>query len=223
MFGWYQETMPSVPIHRYDEYGIIHVIAQAKVDQLDFARVTSNYKWFQHARTHQVFATHTAQRVYLQDVIKGRKGPWAHVNGDPWDFTNKNLVEVTTNIRTVKRKNGTARAVGVCFVESRNRWKATLSGKLIGYFKTEAEATGARLKKVLSLNPMVKFVREGENPGGKTGMHNPNTDHAQGGKPDAYLDPDDAEEAEIPRVPYKIGTDFLEFDRRPTWAAIPHP
>ena len=215
--------MPSVPIHRYDEYGIIHVIAQAKVDQLDFARVTSNYKWFQHARTHQVFATHTAQRVYLQDVIKGRKGPWAHVNGDPWDFTNKNLVEVTTNIRTVKRKNGTARVVGVCFVESRNRWKATLSGKLIGYFKTEAEATGARLKKVLSLNPMVKFVREGENPGGKTGMHNPNTDHAQGGKPDAYLDPDDAEEAEIPRVPYKIGTDFLEFDRRPTWAAIPHP
>jgi hypothetical protein len=215
--------MPSVPIHRYDEYGIIHVIAQAKVDQLDFARVTSNYKWFQHARTHQVFATHTAQRVYLQDVIKGRKGPWAHVNGDPWDFTNKNLVEVTTNIRTVKRKNGTARVVGVCFVESRNRWKATLSGKLIGYFKTEAEATGARLKKVLSLNPMVKFVREGENPDGKTGMHNPNTDHAQGGKPDAYLDPDDAEEAEIPRVPYKLGTDFLEFDRRPTWAAIPHP
>jgi len=214
--------MPSVPIHRYDEYGIIHVIAQAKVDHMDFWTATSNHKWFQHARTHQVFATHTGQRVYLQDVIKGRKGPWAHLNGDPWDFTNKNLVEVSTNIRTVKRKHGTSSKVGVCFVERRNRWKATLSGNLIGYFKTEDEATVARLKRVLTLNPMIKFVREGENPNGKTGMHNPNTDQVQGGKPDAYLDTDDAEDAEIPLTPYKIGSEFLEFDRRPTWCAISH-
>lgn len=215
--------MPFVPIHRYDEFGIIHVIAQAKVDQMDFLRSTSNYKWFQHATTHQVFATHTAERVYLQDIIKKCKGPWVHVNGDPWDFTNKNLVKVTPNIRTIKRKSGTSRAVGVCFVESRNRWKATLSGKLIGYFKTEEEAAAARLKKVLTLSPMIKFVREGENPDGKSGMHNPKTDQEQVGKPDAYLDLDDVEDIEISTCPYTLGTDFIEFDRHPTWCAIPHP
>ena len=143
-----------VPIHRYDECGIIHVIAQAKVDQLDFSKATHHLKWFQHATTHQVFATFSGERVYLQDIIKEYKGPWVHINGDPWDFTNKNLVKVTTNIRTIKRKNGTAGVVGVCFVKSRNRWKATLSGKLIGYFKTEEDAAAARLKKVLTSSPI---------------------------------------------------------------------
>jgi hypothetical protein len=146
-------TYHFVPIHRYDECGIIHVIAHAKVDQVDFLKATHHLKWFQHATTHQVFATFSGERVYLQDIIKEYKGPWVHINGDPWDFTNKNLVKVTTNIRTIKRKSGTAGVVGVCFVKSRNRWKATLSGKLIGYFKTEEDAAAARLKKVLTSSP----------------------------------------------------------------------
>jgi hypothetical protein len=104
-----------------------------------------------------VFTTFNGQRVYLQDVIKGERGPWVHINGDPWDFREENLVK--SMARTVKRSDATSTEVGVCFVASRSKgkaWKVTISGKLLGYFKTEEEAVAARRDRIK--NPLPKSL-----------------------------------------------------------------
>lgn len=204
--------MTTITVWRYQE-GIRMPLHQVLVTERDnLIRRLPVYKWYQHSHTHQIYSTFNGGRVYLQDVIKGEKGPWVHANGDPLDFRSDNLVKTTTNIRTVKRKPATSRSVGVCFVESRNRWKATLSGKLIGYFKTEEEAAQARVKKVLTLNPMMKFIPEGTDPDGPAGMKNRQQYKVEGGRPDAYLDLDDVEDTPIPKYPSETFRD---------WKAIP--
>ena len=76
----------------------------------------AQYTWYQHSKTHQVFATHLGKCMYLQD-IKGEKGPWVHVNGDPWDFREENLVK--TAVRTVKRTKP-SKGVGILSRTGRN-------------------------------------------------------------------------------------------------------
>jgi hypothetical protein len=151
----------------------------------------------------------------------GSKGPWVHVNGDPWDFRNENLAKVNRGIRTVKRSNKTSVAVGVCFVASRNRWRANISGKLIGYFKTEKEAIDARLKELRGLSPMIKFVPEGTDPDGPTGMKTRTSYNAEGGRPDAYLDLDDVETTPLAQVPVSYGMEPIK--DRDYWKTIPPP
>lgn len=211
--------MPTVPIYRY-RCGIQEILCQVKVSPADFLRVQM-YSWYQHKQTKQIFATYVGKRIYLQDVIKKEKGPWIHVNGDPLDYTSGNLVKSTTVIKTIKRKEGTAKIVGVCYVARRDRWKATISGKLIGYFKTEEEASAARLKKILTLNPMVKFVPEGTDPDGPSGMTNGIQYTVTGGKPDSYLDLDEVEETPLPPFPCESGLIIIKDSDY--WKSIPPP
>lgn len=217
--GWYQMTTP-LEIYRYVD-GIRTLMKHVKVSTHDFNQKTlCNYTWYEHPKTHQVFATRLGKRVYLQDVIKGSKGPWIHVNGDPDDYTSAHLIKFDTPIRTVKRRVTTSGTVGVCYVERRDRWKATLSGKLIGYYKTEEEAVAARLRKLVTLNPMIKFVPEGTDPDGRTGMKARATDTIEGGRPDVYVDQDDAES--LPNLePISYGSQTIK--DRDFWKSIPPP
>jgi hypothetical protein len=169
-----------------------------------------------------VFATYLGKRVYLQDIIKGEKGPWVHVNGDPWDFREENLVKTT--VRTVKRTESSSKGVGICYIDSRKNgkaWKTTLAGKLVGYFKTEEEAMKARLKALMTLTPMIKFVPEGTDPEGPTGMKGRTSYHADGGRPDAYLDLDDVETTPLAQFPFTYGSEPVK--DRDYWKAIPPP
>lgn len=211
--------MPTVPVYRY-MYGVRDILCQVKVSPLDFLRVQM-YTWYQHKKTHQVYATYAGERVYLQDIIKKEKGPWIHANGDALDYTTGNLVKSATTIKTVKRREGTAKTVGVCYVARRDRWKATISGKLIGYFKTEEEASAARLKKVLTLNPMVKFVPEGTDPDGPSGMTNGIQYPTSGGRPDSYMDIDQVEETPLLSSPCASGVIIIK--DADYWKAIPPP
>jgi hypothetical protein len=213
--------MDTIPIWRYDN-GIKTLLHVAQVNTRDSINCNlPMYTWYQHARTNQVFATSSGKRVYLQDIIKGGKGPWVHANGNPLDFTNSNLIKVARNVRTVKRSEATSKSVGVCFVARRNRWKATLSGKLIGYFKTEEEAAKARVREVLTLSPMIQFIREGTDPDGPTGMNNCIIYHAEGGRPDAYMDPDDVEATPLEQYPVTWGSEPTR--DRDYWKSIPPP
>ena len=210
--------MAPLEIHRYVD-GVRTVLRTVNVSLQDYnTRRLCDYTWYEHPGTHRVFATYAGKLVYLQDVIKGEKGPWIHINGDPSDFTNRNLVKNDANLRTVKRSRGTSKAVGVCYVERRKRWKATISGRLIGYYKTEEEAIQARNKEVRSLNPMMNFVREGTDPEGPSGMVcKPGT---AGGRPDAYTDPDDIDAMpDLEVVSY--GTVIIK--DRDYWKEIPPP
>ena len=131
--------------------GVHTVLATANVSPTSDVH---GHTWYQHAKTYQVFTTVQGQRVYLQDVIKGERGPWVHINSDPWDFREENLVKTTA--RTVKRSEATSTEVGVCFVASRSKgkaWKVTISGKLVGYFKTEEEAVAARRSRIVNPPP----------------------------------------------------------------------
>ncbi len=210
--------MPSLEIYRYlDGVRTVLKTVQVSVTALQ-GKCLCKYTWYEHAKTHQIYATHAGKRVYLQDVIKApEKGPWIHINGDPNDFRDQNLVKTATNIRTVKRTKSTSKTVGVCYVERRNRWKATLSGKLLGYYKTEEEAAHVRNKEVRSLNPMIQFVPEGTDPDGPSGMKSYGT---EGGRPDVYVDQDDAES--LPNLePVSYGTIVIK--DRDYWKAIPPP
>lgn len=210
--------MPTIDICRYID-GVRTILKTVEVSSRELhIRRLCNYTWYEHAKTHQIYATYMGKRVYLQDVIKGEKGPWIHINGDPNDFRDQNLVKATTNLRTIKRKESTSKTVGVCYVERRNRWKATLANKLIGYFKTESEAAQARLRAVLPLNPMINFVREGTDPDGPSGMQVPR--NTEGGRPDVYIDQDDAES--MPDLePVSTGISIIK--DRDYWKAIPPP
>ena len=202
--------MTTIPVWRY-ENGSRFVLHNVQVTS---GITLSDYTWYKHGRTRQVFATHLGKRVYLSDVIKGEKGPWIHINGNPLDFRNQNLVK--GDIRTVKYTRGTSNTVGVCFVERRNRWKVTLAGKLIGYFKTEEEAIQARLRAVLTLNPMIRFVPEGTDPDGPSGMNNREIYHAEGGKPDVYLDVDMVEETPVSQYPFaRVSTQIKDWKNIP--------
>ena len=208
----------TIMVWRYVD-GIRTVLNRARVST--HSNLTQ-YTWFQHAKTHQVFATMFGKRVYLQDVIKGSKGPWTHVNGDPWDFREENLVK--SAVRTVKRTQSSSKAVGVTYVASREKgkaWKVTLAGKLVGYFKTEEEAMKARLKALITSSPMIKFVPEGTDPDGPTGMRDRVTYRAEGGRPDAYLDMDDVEDTPVSQYPFTWGSGPIK--DRDYWKTIPPP
>ena len=212
----------TIMVWRYVD-GILTVLHGAQVSTHSIlTRNLPQYTWFQHAKTHQVFATSRGKRVYLQDVIKGSKGPWAHVNGDPWDFREENLVK--SAVRTVKRTEASSKAVGVTYVASREKgkaWKVTLAGKLIGYFKTEEEAMKARLKALITLSPTIKFVPEGTDPDGPSGMKDRTTYRAEGGRPDAYLDADDVEDTPVSQYPFTWGSEPIK--DRDYWKTIPPP
>ena len=212
----------TIMIWRYVD-GIRTMLHGAQVSTRSILdRNLAQYTWFQHAKTHQVFATSRGKRVYLQDVIKGSKGPWTHVNGDPWDFREENLVK--SAVRTVKRTEASSRAVGICHVPSREKgkaWKATLAGKLVGYFKTEEDAMKARLKALITLSPMIKFVPEGTDPDGPSGMKDRTTYRAEGGRPDAYLDADDVEDTPVSQYPFTWGSEPIK--DRDYWKTIPPP
>ena len=207
-------------IHRYVD-GVRTVLKHVTVSTRDYQeKMLCGYTWYEHPETHQIFATRLGKRVYLQDVIKGSKGPWIHLNGDPHDYTSKHLIKADTPVRTVKRRVTTSGTVGVCYVERRDRWKATLSGKLIGYYKTEEEAKAARLRKLLALNPMIKFVPAGTDPDGRTGMRARQCDVIEGGRPDVYVDQDDAES--LPNLePVSYGSEPIK--DMDFWKAIPPP
>jgi hypothetical protein len=100
---------------------------------------------------------------------------------------------VNGTTETTKTK-GTSKTVGVCYVKSRDRWMSTIARKLIGYFKTEEEAVEARLRALTRDDLMERFVKEGENPHGLTGMQ---TYGIESGVPDAYIDLDDVESRPI--------------------------
>lgn len=218
MFVHYQ--MSSVTVWRYVD-GIRTALHDAQVSaHCVSGRNLGHFMWFQHGKTHQVFATDSGKRVYLQDVIKGDKGPWVHVNGDPWDFRSQNLVKST--VRTVKRTESSSRAVGVCHIEGRKKpWKVTFSGKYLGYFETEEEAINARLKALITLSPMIKFVPEGTNPDGPSGMKDRAPYRAEGGRPDAYMDLDDVEATPVTQYPFINGTPTIK--DRDYFKAIPPP
>lgn len=207
-------------VHRYVE-GVRTVLKHVTVSTRDYQeKMLSGYTWYEHPETHQIFATRLGKRVYLQEVIKGAKGPWIHLNGDPHDYTSAHLIKADTPVRTVKRRVTTSGTVGVCYVERRDRWKASLSGKLIGYYKTEEEAKTARLRKLIGLNPMIKFVPEGTDPDGRTGMRARQSDAIEGGRPDVYVDQDDAES--LPNLePVSYGSGPIKDEN--FWKAIPYP
>jgi hypothetical protein len=205
-------------IYRYVD-GVRTILKHVTVSTLEYnMKMLCSYIWYEHPKTHQIFATKLGKRVYLQDVIKGSKGPWIHVTGDPNDYVH--LVKSDAPVRTVKRRVATSGTVGVCYVERRNRWKATLSGKLIGYYKTEEEASKSRLKALMALSPMMKFVPEGTDPDGRTGMRARPCDTIEGGRPDVYVDQDDAES--LPNLdPVSYGSEPIkDLDY---WKAIPPP
>lgn len=212
----------TITVWRYvgDIKTVLHG-AQVSVHSI-LVKNLAQYTWFQHAKTHQVFATKLGKRVYLQDVIKGEKGPWTHVNGDPWDFREENLVK--SAVRTVKRTEASSKAVGISHVAGRGKgkaWKVTLAGKFIGYFKTEEEAMQARLKALISSSPMIKFVPEGTDPDGPSGMKDRVAYKADGGRPDAYLDLDDVEATPTAIYPCTYGSEPIK--DRDYWKAIPPP
>ncbi len=215
-------SMDTIMIWRYVN-GIRTVLHCAQVSiRSVLGRNLAQYTWYQHAKTRQVFATHMGKRVYLQDIIKGEKGPWVHVNGDPWDFREENLIKTT--VRTVKRTESSSRGVGICYIDSRKNgkaWKTTLAGKFIGYFKTEEEAMKARLKALMASSPMIKFVPEGTDPDGPTGMKDRSVYIADGGRPDAYLDLDDVEATPVAQYPFTYGSEPIK--HTDYWKAIPPP
>jgi hypothetical protein len=178
-----------VPVWKYVE-GKPTKIAEVSVDPTCNSRL---YTWYKHPQKHQIYATAlNGKRCYLQDIVMfPEKGRWVHANGDPWDFCKNNLVNGTAE--TTKTK-GTSKTVGVCYVKSRDRWMSTIGRKLIGYFKTEEEATEARVRALTRDDLMERFVKEGENPHGLTGMQ---TYGIEAGVPDAYIDLDDVESRPI--------------------------
>jgi len=214
MLYLYQEMLP---IHRY-ENGKASVIRRVKISPIDSV-ILNTYKWFEHPKTHQIFATCDGKRTYLQNMIKEHtNGRWVHINGDKSDYRRGNLIEVSKSFRTVKNKENSSKTVGVCYVKSRDRWKATLSNKLLGYFKTEQEACHARLKSLLLSNPMINFIREGTDPNGPNEMHIP-ISYSEYGKPDAYFDLDDVEM--YPMVTHSVlGSDTVKHKE---FVAIPPP
>ena len=180
--------------------------------------------WFKDPGTHRVYATKNGKRVFLKEVLTGEGGTWIHANGDPLDYTRINLVKTDTNVRTIKRTKGSSKYVGVCHVPGRKKpWKATLSGKLIGYFVTEDEAVLERLKTIHSKNPMVQFVPaqipfEREMDECPSGMYAP--PQTRGGVPDAYTELDDIENIRADFAPTYTGYDLT---RVSTFAKIPPP
>lgn len=208
-----------LPIHKYKN-GNAEVIHQVKISPIDSV-ILKVYKWYQHSKTFQIFTTRDGRRVYLQDMIKEpEKGRYIHVNGDKNDYRRENLVQVNSSVRTVKTPGKSSRTVGVCYVKSRDRWKATLSNKCLGYFKTEDEAAHARLKSLLASNPMINFVREGENPDGAHEMHVPSS-YTQYGKPDTYFDLDDIEMYPMIHAHTTLGSDIFNYTR--VYVSIPPP
>ena len=213
--------MPLVPVHRYTD-GNRNVIGHVKISPIDSV-IIKIYTWYQHSKTHQIYTTRDHKRVYLQNMIKEPEtGRWIHLNGDGWDFRRENLVQVNTQVRTIKNKEKTSKQVGVCYVKARDRWKSTLSNKLIGYFKTEDEAANARLKALISNNTMIKFIKEGTDPDGPSGMHVPSS-YTEYGKPDSYFDLDDVEMQPMVHVHTTIGSDSLRYKDLDSWVAIPPP
>jgi len=210
-----------LPIHKY-ENGKVSVIHKVKISPGDFVRLNV-YRWFEDSISHQVFTTQDGKRVYLQNVIKDLKDPkndrWIHLNGDKSDYRRENLIEVNKSFRTIKNKENSSKTVGVCYVKSRDRWKATLSNKLLGYFKTENEACHARLKSLLLSNPMIKFVPEGSDPDGIHEMHVPVT-YTEYGKPDTYFDLDDVETYPMVYTHSVLGSDSLKYKE---YISIPPP
>lgn len=213
-----------LPIHKYKN-GKASVIHNVKISPID-SLILNTYKWYQHYKTNQIFTTCDGKRTYLQNMIKDLKDPknsiWVHINGDKSDYRRENLVEVNKSFRTVKNKETSSKTVGVCYVKSRDRWKATLSNKLIGYFKTENEACHARLKSLLVSNPMISFVQEGAIPDGPHAMHVP-ASYTEYGKPDAYFDLDDVEMYPMIYTHSFVGSDILKYRNLDSYVSIPPP
>lgn len=209
-------------IHRY-ENGIASVIQQVKISPIDSV-ILSTYTWYEDSISHQVFTTCNGKRTYLQNMIMDLKdtknGRWLHINGDKSDYRRENLIEVNKSFRTVKNKEASSKTVGVCYVKSRNRWKATLSNKLLGYFKTETEAQHARLKSLLVSNPMINFIREGTDPDGPHEMYVPSS-YTEYGKPDAYFDLDDVEMYPMIYTHSVTGSDALKYRDLDSYVSIP--
>jgi hypothetical protein len=179
----------DLPVHRYDD-GVKTVLEYVKVTPREHLTCQlAKYTWFKHARTHQVYATYNSQRVYLQDVIKRGKGPWAHVNGDPSNYETHNLVQVPKGTRTIKRIQGqTTSSYGICYVTSRKRFRVMLQGKTVGHFKTLEEAQAARVKALVDKYPMIQFVPEGTQVDGPSSMFPP-PGQDPGNRPDFYTEP----------------------------------
>lgn len=209
----------NLPVYRYDQ-GTKTIIEHVKVTPSDLiTKGLNSLSWFKHIRTEQIYATQFGKRVYLQNVIKGSKGPWLHRDGNPLNYQNHNLVEVPKGTRNIKHSTEqTTNTFGICYVKSRDRYRVLFQGKFIGYFKTLEDAQAARLKVLTSKYPMVQFVPEGTNPDGPSGMQNVRT--TEGGRPDVYVDPDDAES--LPNLePVSYGTVIIkDLDY---WKAIPPP
>lgn len=183
--------------------------------------------WFKDPGTHRVYATKNGKRVFLKELLTGEGGTWIHANGDPLDYTRTNLIKCDTNVRTIKRTRGSSKHVGVCHVPGRKKpWKATLSGKLVGYFATEDEAVLERLKIINSKHPMVQFVpaqvpfeREmDETVHGPSDMYAP--PQTAGGVPDTYADLDDIETHRPDFTPVFMGYDMTRVSE---FAKIPPP
>ena len=210
-----------IPVHRY-ENGVRSIIGHVKISPIDSV-IIKLYTWYQHSKTYQIFTTREGKRVYLQNMIKEpEKGRWIHINGDKWDYRRENLVQVNTSVRTIKHKENSSKTVGVCYVKGRDRWKATLSNKLLGYFKTESEASNARLKSLLTNNTMINFIREGTDPDGPHNMYVPSS-YTEYGKPDAYFDLDDIEMYPMIYTHSTAGSDILKYKDLDSWASIPPP
>ena len=213
-----------LPIHRY-ENGKATVIRHVKISPIN-SLILNVYRWFEDSKSHQIFTTCDGKRTYLQNMIKDLKDPknsrWVHINGDKSDYRRENLVEVNKSFRTIKNKETSSKTVGVCYVKSRDRWKATLSNKLIGYFKTENEACHARLKSLLVSNPMISFVQEGAIPDGPHAMHVP-ASYTEYGKPDAYFDLDDVEMYPMIYTHSFVGSDILKYRNLDSYVSIPPP
>ena len=180
----------DLPVYRYVD-GVKTTLEHVKVTPREnLTCQLGKYTWFKHAKTHQIYATYNSRRVYLQDVIKREKGPWAHVDGDPKNYQTHNLVKVPPGTRTVKRtKDQTTNVQGVCYIKSRDRYRVMFQGKTVGHFKTLEEAQAARVKALVDKYPMIQFVPEGTDPDGPSGMFPP-ADQYTGNRPDFYTDPD---------------------------------
>ena len=183
--------------------------------------------WFKDPGTHRVFATRNGKRVFLKEILKKEGGTWIHANGDPLDYTRTNLIKSDTNVRTIKRTRGSSKYVGVCYVPGRKKpWKATLSGKLLGYFETEDEASLERIKIINSKHPMVQFVparvpfehEMDEGVQGPSDMYAP--PQTAGGVPDTYTDLDDIDVRRPDFAPFTMGYDLT---RVSTFVKIPPP
>lgn len=207
------------PVYRY-ENGVKVVLEYVKVTPREhLACQLGKYTWFKHTKTHQIYATYNSKRVYLQDVIKRGKGPWAHVDGDALNYQTHNLVKVPPGTRTVKRtKDQTSPNYGVCYITSRDRFRVMLQGKTIGHFKTLEEAQAARVKAIIDKYPMIQFVKEGVDPDGPSGMFPPENQDP-GNRPDFYTSPDDIDSARRENF-CPLGTQFLT---SPTFVAVPPP